>query len=426
MSISSGERPPTLRSRRIRPSAGIGVLLAAMASMVLTGPGQTIGVSVFIDSFVEDLSLTRTEVSTVYAVGTLAAAPLLPRVGRWIDQVGVRRSQIAIGVLFALALINMSLVIGIVTLTIGFFGIRLMGQGSLSLVSTVTVSQRFLTGRGTALGLHSTVAAGGLALVPVLLAAAIGAFGWRGAWVSAAIVVGVAVPGLAWFGLRDAPGSSTATAPQDAHVVGAKEANPSDVAMGSPAPSVDRDAAVRTFSFWAIASISSTASLLVTALNFHQIDLLGDIGLSEGVAAAMFLPQVIGSSVFGLGFGAIADRIGTRFLLGATGALMILAQVLAATISSTASVFVYAVALGAAGGAARTTTSTLLPLRFGTKHLGSIEGTLRVIGVAASAIGPVALAVLESMLGSYPQAILILSILAIASTALAFAQSQAS
>lgn len=36
-----------------------------------------------------------------------------------------------------------------------FFGIRLMGQGSLSLVSTVTVSQRFLTGRGTALGLHS-------------------------------------------------------------------------------------------------------------------------------------------------------------------------------------------------------------------------------------------------------------------------------
>ena len=42
-----------------------------MASMVLTGPGQTIGVSVFIDSFVEDLSLTRTEVSTVYALSLI-------------------------------------------------------------------------------------------------------------------------------------------------------------------------------------------------------------------------------------------------------------------------------------------------------------------------------------------------------------------
>ena len=37
--------------------------------------------------------------------------------------------------------------------------------------------------------------------------------------------------------------------------------------------------------------------MLVTALNFHQIALLGESGFTETEAAIMFLPQVLGSSV---------------------------------------------------------------------------------------------------------------------------------
>ena len=90
----------------------------------LTGPGQTIGVSVFTDHFVDDLDLGRSTVSTAYLVGTLGGAMLLPTVGRTVDRIGVRRAQMIIGICFALALAYMSTVGSLVMLALGFFGIR--------------------------------------------------------------------------------------------------------------------------------------------------------------------------------------------------------------------------------------------------------------------------------------------------------------
>lgn len=376
------------------------MLGAAIAAMALTGPGQTIGVSVFIDHFVDDLSISRPQVSTAYLIGTLSASLLLPRVGRLIDRIGVRRSQIFIGILFAAAIANMSLVMGLVTLTLGFFGIRLLGQGSLSLVAGLSVSLRFSEGRGTALGIHSTVAAGLLATVPILLAAAIAAFGWRGAWLAAAAVVGVAVPSLAIFALRSMPTSSA-------------EASRAEAAQNLTATrQFDRTEAMKTRAFWMLAAVSASAGMLSTALNFHQIDLLGDVGLSSTAAATLFLPQVIGSSVAGIACGTITDRIGTRYLPTLGAGLLVAAHLLAATAAPGIRVVIYAIVLGAAAGAINTVSNALLPLWFGTRNLGSIQGTMRVLNAAASAVGPVALALLQAAFGSYPPAILVISLIA--------------
>ena len=75
--------------------------------------------------------------------------------------------------------------------------------------------------------------------------------------------------------------------------------------------------------------------------------------------------------------------------------------------------------LGAAGGAIRTVSATLLPEWFGTTHLGSIQGTLTLLNVGASALGPVTLAVLQERTDSYPTAIMLLSIIPL--TAMVFA-----
>ena len=394
------------RSNPIR--AGLGVLAAAVAAMALTGPGQTIGVSVFIDHFVDDLSISRAQVSTAYLIGTLCASLLLPQVGRAIDRVGVRKSQIVIGLLFAGAIANMSLVMGLVTLTIGFFGIRFLGQGSLSLVAGISVSLRFTEGRGTALGIHSTLSAALLATMPVMLAAAISAFGWRGAWLAAAVVVAVAVPSLAIFGLRSMPSSSA-------------EASKAEAAQSpTTVRQFDRSEALRTRAFWIVATVSASAGMLGTALNFHQIDLLGDVGLSTTAAATLFLPQVIGSSIAGITVGAVIDRVGTRFLPALGAALLVVAHLLAASAAPGLRVIIYATVLGAAGGSINTTTNALLPLWFGTRHLGSIQGTLRVTNAAASAVGPVTLALLQARFNSYPPAILLISSIAVAAMLFAF------
>ena len=377
------------------------VLGFAIIAAGLTGPGQTIGVSVFIDHLVDDLSLSRSQVSTAYLIGTLAGATLLPSVGKFIDHRGVRVSQVLIGLLFGLALVNMSFVNGIVWLAIGFGGIRFLGQGSLSLVSTVTVQLRFDRTRGTALGIFTTASAGLMALVPVALAVAISAVGWRNAWlVAAAVVVGVVVP-IAWFGLRDLPTGTPRPVPAASEI---------EIEGRSDIDSFERREAMRTGSFWMLAAVSGAAGMMSTALNFHQIDLLGDAGLSEKAAAALFIPQVLGSTVAGLTIGYVGDRIGTRYLPAIGMALLLTAQLLAAVAAPGVIVIVYAVVLGATGGATRTASATLQPRWFGTGHIGSIQGALTLFGVGASAIGPVALTLAEQWMGSYPPAIVVLCV----------------
>ncbi len=378
------------------------MLALATVTAGLTGPGQTIGVSVFIDHFVDDLALSRSQVSAAYLVGTLAGASMLPWVGRFVDRRGVRVAQVAIGLLFGLALVNMSLVGGLVWLAIGFTGIRLLGQGSLTLVATVTVSLRFVRRRGAALGVFSMGTAALMALAPVGLAIAISAVGWRSTWlVAAAVVTAVVVP-IGWFGLRGLPRGSAARA-----LVGADTDDPADT-------SYDRSEALRTRAFWVLAAVTGSAGMMVTALNFHQIDLMGEAGISETAAAALFIPQVVGSTVAGLLIGFLGDRYGTRYLPAAGMVLLVVAQALAAAVGPGAAALAYATILGATGGATRTASALLLPAWFGTGHLGAIHGSLTFFGVAASALGPVTLALTERAFGSYPPAVLALTVIPVA------------
>ena len=392
-----GRRSPLRDGRRI--------LLFAILAAALTGPGQTIGVSVFIDHFIDDLDISREKVSAAYLVGTLTASLFLPSVGRFIDRHGVRRSQVIIGFVFALVLVNMSFVTGLVTLAVGFIGIRLLGQGSLTLVSTVTVSLRFDRDRGTALGVFSTFTAGLLAVAPILLGFAISIWGWRNAWLISAAVILVTVVPLGWFGLASMPTSSAQATRESARRSGSTDASNGSVSKGE---------AVRTRGFWILVAISGSASMLTTALNFHQIDLLTSAGLSVAAAAALFLPQVIGSSLAGFGFGVLIDRVGGRFLPAASVGLLFVAHLFAAIVAPGLIVFVYAISLGAAGGAIRTVTTAMLPKWFGTNELGSIQGTLTTISVGFSAVGPLTLAFLESSTGSYSTSVLILALIPLA------------
>jgi len=373
------------------------VLVLATLTAGLTGPGQTIGVSVFIDHFVDDLSLSRSQVSAAYLVGTLAGASMLPWIGRFVDRRGVRIAQVAVGVLFGVALVNMSLVGGLIWLAIGFTGIRLLGQGSLSLIATVTVSLRFVRNRGTALGVFSMGTAALMALAPVALALAIAAVGWRSAWLVAAAVVWLIVVPIGLFGLRGLP-------------LGSASAEPGAATDGPDDGSYERSEALRTRSFWVLAAISGSAAMMATALNFHQIDLMGEAGISETAAAALFIPQVLGSTVAGLLVGFLGDRYGARYLPAAGMVLLVAAQLLATAVGPGTAAIVYATTLGASGGAVRTATSMLLPAWFGTRHLGSIHGALTFFSVAASALGPVTLALTERGLGGYPPAILSLTV----------------
>jgi MFS family permease len=399
-SMSQPSQPENHAPRRF---VGWRIVVLATITAAMTGPGQTIGVSVFVDPIIEALDLTRSQVSTAYLIGTMLGALALPSVGRWVDRFGARRSMTAVGLAFGAGLTVMSGVRGFVTLAIGFTLIRWLGQGSLSLVSTVAVTHWFERRRGTVFGVMMTAVSALMALTPVLLNLAIEAYSWRTAWLLAAAAVWLIVVPIGWFGIVDKPSD----------VGQYVDSDPAPAGHDEPVPdtSHSRREAVGEVRFWLLTSTVATTSLLATALNFHAISILGEAGLSSTEAATMFLPQVGGAIVAGLIVGALADRIPVRFLLTTAMALLAAALLLINIVEPGWQVVLYAVTLGAAGGAQRPLAATVLPRWFGLANIGAIQGISTFVGVGASALGPVALSLIRNWTGGYIEATMLLAII---------------
>jgi MFS family permease len=170
-------------------------------------------------------------------------------------------------------------------------------------------------------------------------------------------------------------------------------------------PSRTRREALTQSRFWVLSAVIAATSMLITALNFHQISILGAQGLTITEAAAMFLPQVIGAIVAGVVMGTLADRVPARVPLAATMLLLLASLVLAAFLRPGPMIILYAIVLGAAGGAGRPLVATVLPRWYGLAHIGSIQGVSLLIGVAASASGPVALSLAGDQSGGYASAV---------------------
>lgn len=148
---------------------------------------------------------------------------------------------------------------GIVTLTLGFVGIRMFGQGALGLVATTSVAYWFDRRRGTAVGLASAVGQAILAAAPLALGLAIAGLGWRQAWLIAAVVVGAVTLLIARAGMRDRPEDV------DQRVDGLSEH--AEVVL-DPGWGATRGEATRTLVFWAVTGAVVTTGLIGTGLGF--------------------------------------------------------------------------------------------------------------------------------------------------------------
>jgi MFS family permease len=382
-----------------RPRHFIGWRIAVLATITgaMTGPGQTIGVSVFIDPMIAELNLTRSQVSLAYLIGTLVGAAALLPVGRWIDRVGSRRAMRWIGLAFGVGLVAMSGVRGFVTLAIGFTLIRWLGQGSLGLVSVVSITHWFERRRGAVFGLSFTAVSALMALTPIFLGLAIEAYNWRTAWLIAAVAVWLVVIPIARFGIVDRPADVGQYPDGD-------DAPTASSVRSRTAVSRSRREALGEVRFWLLNLAVAVTAMLVTALNFHQISILGEEGFTATEAATMFLPQVVGAIVAGLLVGALADLVRARYLVAMSMAILVCSLLLIGFIQPGWQVVLYAVMLGASAGAQRPLVATLLPRWYGAVHIGAIQGVSTLIGVAASAVGPVALALVSTWLGGYTEA----------------------
>ena len=368
------------------------VLATAMLTTVATIPGQTVGVSVFLDYILEDLGASRSTVSLLYTVGTLLASFALPFVGRRIDRHGPRVAVGVIAGLFAVACVWMAGVQSLWMLAVGFILIRGLGQGSLSLVSLHVVNLWFVKRRGLAVGMTGLGMAIATAVVPSLLERLIDALGWRAAYaILAGIVASVALPlGVTFF--RSAPERYGVT--PDGYRAPERDATPArevNLTLGQ---------ARRTSAFWIVAGSGVTIAALSTGQVFHHFDIVAQAGVDRLGAAAIFLPLGLAAAGANLSSGVLLDRFPPRYLIMVMLTLQAAALLFAAWLSP-AWVLAYGAVLGAAQGMNGAVSGAVYATYFGRAHIGAIKGFATTLTVAGTAVGPWAFALGRDAAGLY-------------------------
>ena len=378
----------------------------------VTAPGQTIGVSAFIDPMIESLEISRSAIATTYLIGTLCGAVALPAIGRWIDRVGVRHSMTVVGFAFACAVALTGTVQNLAMLTLAFVGLRTLGQGSLTLVGATGVVLWFDRRRGLALAISATLSISILSIAPLSFGALIDAVDWRWTWVILGAGVAVIVLPIARFAIIDRPEHIGQRPDGDTF-------DPDATIIGQRSYTVGE--AIRTPAFWSLGLLTFLMGGLVTGLTFHNTDVMAARGLTEDQAAAVFIPQMLGSVSSGFIVGWLTDRIKPRLLM-VFGGLALATGVFLATIASPGGAAIaYGFATGVGIGTVSALGGALYPKWYGTGHVAAIKATATSLGVAASAIGPLILSVGNDLTGSYRPVLIGGVAVSLASAAIALA-----
>jgi MFS family permease len=355
------------------------VLIAGAVGVFMTTPGQTVGVSAFVDHIAADLGISREQVVMLYSVGTLLGILPAPLIGRLVDRYGPRRAIALIAPALGFACMTVAWAHGPWSLALGFTLLRGCAIGGLSLVSLNLVNLWFdrLRGRATAIAMLG-LALGGL-VIPGTAEHVTAAYGWRIAYLAlGAMVVAIMLPvGLICF--RNRP-QTYGLAPDFGKALPARAImNRQDLRL--------REAS-RTQMFWYLLSISVLVNAVGTALLLDHVRALQGAGLARAGAIGLLGVVTVAQAICVLGGGVLVDQYGTR-RVGMLG-LMLLAFavtcVMAASNFMTGSI--YAAALGAGLGVLHVVQGAGLAEHFGTRHLGTLRGTASVFGICGAATGP--------------------------------------
>ena len=368
-------------------------------------PGQTMGLAVFTDSFIEVLGLTRTELSLAYLVGTVGSSLFLARAGRWYDLFGGRTMITISSLVLSLMIVYISFVDSLSTMLggssfisfflimIGYFGVRFFGQGILTSCSRNVLLLWFVKKRGLVGGIRNVFVSLGFSIAPLFLAGLISLYGWRESlWILAALG-GFGFSLMAFIFIRDNPQSCGMRAD------GVDSESQEEIQ--EEAESVTLHLVKRNPIFWIYSLSLSMHALFGTAIVFHIVSIFEEVGKGKAEAFSYFIPAAIFSTTSNLFASWAADKINLKpiliimllsFCVGSLGFI---------NLEKDWGFWVLAFGFGVGGGLWGVISNLTFIRFFGPKHLGEISGFSTSLTVFASAIGPAAFSLGYDYFGNY-------------------------
>lgn len=390
------------------------IWLVAFIGMSATSPGQSFTVSLFIDHYIVDFysevrtgsdtvaalygagsffdqmytssQTGRTAVSALYGLGTFLAALSLTWVGKSVDRFGSRTVGTIVAGAFGLVLISLSAISGPVTLFLSFIAIRLLGMGSMFLVSSTAVAQWWREKRGWVIGLALV----GFALFQRVylpgLQQLIEQTGWRNAWIVMGVTVLCFVTPIWWLFMRDRP-EQFGLLPDNATI---KTYSEDEKAEETDAEENWTLAEVRRLPiFWIFIVGRAFPATFGTGLIFHQVSIFTGLGHTAVTAATTFGSTAMVTALVTLVSGRYISRVRPGYVMALQLAMLMLALFLSMIMTESWMLTIYAISFGFIMGLGGTFDGAVWADLFGRLHHGAIRGFAATIFVTGTSIGPI-------------------------------------
>ncbi len=360
---------------RHRRFLAFGLLLTFTSSA-----GQTFFIGLFGPDIRETFGLGHTGWGSLYLIGTLASACILPWTGQLIDRLDLRW-YIAFALTgLAAACLVMSLAHSIVMLAFAIFLLRQMGQGITSHAAATSMARYHGPDRGKALAIASMGMALGEAVLPFLAILSIASFGWRSTYGTASAIIMFVLLPLALLLLR---GHGER---HERHLASERARSTSDRPAANDR---NRRQMLTEPRFYLLLPAFTAPSIIVTALFFHHLTLGEGKGWSAAWITSQYWVFALAAVISSLAAGPLIDRLSAQRVMPLFLLPMVMALILLAPAVAPAWLLPYLALLGLTSGLAFTGFTALWAELYGTAHLGAIRSLAGAISVFASAFGPV-------------------------------------
>lgn len=179
-------------------------------------------------------------------------------------------------------------------LAIGFFLVRLLGQGSMSLIPNTLVAQWFVRRRGFVFSLMTFGSFASAMSFPLISTWLIQTWDWRFAWSFWGVLLLVIFVPIALFGVRNNP-EEMGLRPEGNQ----KQLEKFKPVLGTTIVEAEQDwtlkEAMKTKSFWAILICVGIPAMVNTGITFHIISIFGSNNIKPEIAALVLsLMAVVG------------------------------------------------------------------------------------------------------------------------------------
>jgi len=375
-----------------------GWLMIPVAIIVtaVTGVGQTYGISVFNPSLLESLGISLSALSGAYMAGTLLASLPQPYIGSLMDRFGIRRTMLGIVLLLGGACLLFARVNSVITLFLGFFTLRLLGQGGLSLLAGNIPAMWFREKLGTATGIVSGGFSISMAVIPAFFLSLLTRFGWRDAYSRLGLLVWLIMLPILLLVFKNNPGEIG----QEMDGTSAEKSDQFQNILYREKSFTVKEAR-KTPAYWIMMMNSALWAMIVTAVFFNLLSIFDSLGITPEVAAATYTTYAGASLAVQLLLGPLANKGPLQYFLLACMAFLAGGIGLLTVARTPLIAHSYAVLIGISTGLISLVGGTIFARYFGRAHLGKLRGGVLTAQVAGSSLGPFITGLIYDLSGSF-------------------------